>query len=812
MINIDDQVDKGSDWVSLGNHPLSSDPDTPLAEPIPSNNANSKIDSEGIEHPKSIVIQGKENFALIADALLQKCKISFDLYCSKSGTSLLINLPQYEKIFTELKNRNVKMRLITDITVDNLKYCKQIKDLFYVDLKHLEGTEGVFAIADNSLYITTSPLEDSTLVPELIYSNVKGIINQNKLLFETLWKKAVPAKQRIREIEKGLLPIETKILDTPEEIYTQITNLVQKTEMGVSICSLIGAFQLLDNLKPLLQNYKNLIKKHKEGKVKGGIRWITHIEDNGEQVTLIKKFLDFGIYIKHLKNIPSLTFGVSEKQFQSTIEGMMGGRMIESVLHSTEPSYIQHYRSVFEGLWNSALDAEERIRQIEEGIELSETSVIENSIQSKNILLQILEEAEGEIMIIFPSINSVKRQSETGLFNLIKLKNQQNIKIRILSPNVDIVKEILLLECSKEKYSKLDNVAVREIVQQQNIRSIVLMADKKHLLVIEVKDDSKETFEKATGFATYSTSKPTMQSYISIFETLWIQTEMFENIRVANEKLVESEEMEREFINTAAHELRTPTQAIMGYTELDKEFFADTLKNPNIMTDKEWKKIVKHLQKHYEVISRNASRLDGLINNLLDVARIESNRKDSLQLHKEILDLVKEIKDSIRTQLDQKIKDKNITINFINDSLDEHCWVCADKSRLNQIIINLIDNAIKFSKQNGKIDIIIHENITNLFNVDTAIKERIIEREHHNIQQIFVSVSDTGKGISPQIMPKVFEKFITGSDTGTGLGLFITKNIVEAHGGKIWAFNNNDRVGSTFVFNLPKADGNLKNN
>jgi signal transduction histidine kinase len=195
-----------------------------------------------------------------------------------------------------------------------------------------------------------------------------------------------------------------------------------------------------------------------------------------------------------------------------------------------------------------------------------------------------------------------------------------------------------------------------------------------------------------------------------------------------------------------------------------------------------------------------------LINNLLDVARIESNRKDSLQLHKEDLDLVKEIKDSIKTQLYQKIKDKNIVVNFIKDSLDEHCWVCADKLRLNQIIINLLDNAIKFSNQIGKIDIIIHENISNSFNVDQVIKERIIERENHNIQEIFVSVSDTGKGISPQIMPKLFEKFITGSDKGTGLGLFITRKLVEAHGGRIWAFNNKDGVGSTFIFSLPRSD------
>ena len=110
----------------------------------------------------------------------------------------MIELYPYRKIYARLKNKNVKIRIITEIEADNLEYCKQIIDLFDVDLRHLEGTEGLFAIADGSLYITTSPLEDGTLVSELIYSNVKGIINQNKFLYDTLWKRAVKAEYRIR--------------------------------------------------------------------------------------------------------------------------------------------------------------------------------------------------------------------------------------------------------------------------------------------------------------------------------------------------------------------------------------------------------------------------------------------------------------------------------------------------------------------------------------------------------------------------------------------------------------------------------------
>ncbi len=252
MLDPHDRRAEKSDWNDVRSHPITSDPKTP-AKSVHSNKEYSKSDSEEIRRrPQSMSIHRAENSSLIDDALLQNCKNSLDLYCSKSGPLLMIDLPQYANIYTELKNRNVKIRVITEITEDNLRYYKQIMDVYGLDLKHLQGTQGVFAIADNSLYITTSSLENSALVSDLIYSNVKGIINQNKFLFETLWIRAIPAEQRIREIEEGLLPIETKILDTPQEILTQITNLIEKAEIGVSICSPIGGFQLLDNLKPLL--------------------------------------------------------------------------------------------------------------------------------------------------------------------------------------------------------------------------------------------------------------------------------------------------------------------------------------------------------------------------------------------------------------------------------------------------------------------------------------------------------------------------------------------------------------------------------
>jgi signal transduction histidine kinase len=290
-----------------------------------------------------------------------------------------------------------------------------------------------------------------------------------------------------------------------------------------------------------------------------------------------------------------------------------------------------------------------------------------------------------------------------------------------------------------------------------------------------------------------------------------------QELKLSNEKLIQSEEMEREFVNTAAHELRTPTQAITGYSELDDEMFNDIFKNNNSsLMDKELQTTLKQLYNHHEIISRNASRLETLINNLLDVARIESgisSRSILLTLHKEKIDLIKEINQIIIFQLETKIRDKNIRINFINNSLGEHCWVNVDKSRLNQILNNLIDNAIKFSKAGDSIEIIVkeekmdipnlnkHDNVgNNKLEVPSNPMSKNVKKQRDG--EVFVAISDMGKGLSSTIIPKLFGKFMTDSDYGTGLGLYITKKLVEAHGGKIWAYNNKDGKGATFVFSL----------
>jgi signal transduction histidine kinase len=235
-----------------------------------------------------------------------------------------------------------------------------------------------------------------------------------------------------------------------------------------------------------------------------------------------------------------------------------------------------------------------------------------------------------------------------------------------------------------------------------------------------------------------------------------------EILSIQYQKVKESEKMKDEFINIAAHELRTPIQPILG------------------LTDIMYSKIKDEDQRELlDIIIRNAKRLKRLTDNVLDVTKIESQ---SLVFNKEKLNLNSVISDVLKEYVNKNITQEMAKIVY-DFKPKNGIFVEADKDRLSQVIHNLLDNALKFTYHNQMIFVIVALN-----------KDK---------EQVTVSVKDTGEGISEEILPNLFSKFKTYSHAGTGLGLYICKNIIESHGGKIWAENNYDGKGATFRFTLP---------
>lgn len=245
-------------------------------------------------------------------------------------------------------------------------------------------------------------------------------------------------------------------------------------------------------------------------------------------------------------------------------------------------------------------------------------------------------------------------------------------------------------------------------------------------------------------------------AYFSIFESLWRQVAVYEQLK-AHDRL------QNEFINIASHEMKTPTQSILGYAELLED---SCKKNEEV-----------------DAIKRNAERLQKLATNLLDVSRIESQ---SLELRKEIVNINEKIVNVKKDIENQTPRSLAVRILIIEPRENNPIYLQADKIRLYEVLANLLSNAMKFT-QKGTI----------------SISTDIRSNTSNNRDEVIIRIRDTGVGIHPEILPRLFTKFATRSDRGTGLGLFICKGIVEAHGGIIWAENNSDGKGATFSFTLP---------
>ena len=388
-----------------------------------------------------------------------------------------------------------------------------------------------------------------------------------------------------------------------------------------------------------------------------------------------------------------------------------------------------------------------------EAVESTNIKIIQNPRESIKLAYNIVKSAKEEVLRIFPSINAFRRQTRIGIMHLFKEAVEQGVKVRILIT----ADEQQIIQITNEVSLALPQIDIRPIDKSLHTRIGIVVVDRKESLIIESKDDTKDNSYDASGLAAYSNSTPIALSYASIFESLWKQAELYEQLKVHNK-------MQKEFINIAAHELRTPIQPILGLSEVLRSKISDN--------NDEQKELL-------DTIIRNAKRLQRLADDILDVTKIESQ---SLQLKKERFNITQMILNALadyRRRNDTNKEEEKEKIKVVV-AFKEDIFVEADRDRLNQVICNLLSNAFKFTEE-GIVSI-------------TAEKKD---------NQILVSIKDSGAGIDPEILPILFSKFASKSFSGTGLGLFISRNIIESHGGRIWAENNPDGKGARFSFSLP---------
>ena len=544
----------------------------------------------------------------------------------------------------------------------------------------------------------------------------------------------------------------TRVFTGLETVINTLTELFDQTNNVVYIC--------VDQTRPILtldtERLKEAFIRAKERGVK--LRYITEItEDN---LAYRKQLLTMVDELRHLDGIRG-NFYLSESTYLAPATFHEKGKSASQIISSNIKEIIENQKYVFDSFWSRAIPAKHRIMEIEEGIDFGKTDLIQTPQRILELFLRMIQSAKHEILLIIPTTNAFLREERIGAIELLRQAAvERNVRVRIITPPSAVIENILQGE--GDRLEEKNNDLKRLEIQYSDIRYeqtavttvTILVVDRMQSLAIEKTDDSKLDFMEAIGLSTFSNSEPTVMSYVSIFEGLSIQGEL-------NKQLKAHSLMQKEFVNIAAHELRTPAQAILGYSELAIE--SEGLPEVHDL-----------LRPIYD----NAERLSKIIEDVLSITKIESQ---TLKLNKVKVDINEKIQDVINDVKNQIKNPAKLQIVFPEPK--EPLYIEADKIRLYQVIANLLGNAIKFTRE-GTISI------------STNVRDN---------DELIVKVKDTGTGLHPDILPRLFTKFATKADAGTGLGLYISKSIVEAHEGRIWAENNSDGIGAAFSFSLPLA-------
>ncbi|HET7148830.1 MAG TPA: ATP-binding protein [Candidatus Nitrosopolaris sp.] len=772
MINYEDKYDS-----NLETAPNTANRSTPLSS-----------------HTSTFIIKGRKN--ALMEAYNKSLTVKHSYYCVTGEELVKSYKPFVPLLQVQIGQLGGSSLIITNLEKKTLQAIKDLTEAG-AQIRHIETSSlrrcviyddkvAYFSIVEPIITHSATENVDQTEGDDFwVGSTDPSVVQLAKKHFFSDWKIAVPAEKKIREIKEGItIRYGSKIFENEDEVLNRIKYNIEGSD-ELLICTTQARMRLIYN--NFLDSYKKILTKYKHGKHKG-IRWVGTIEK--DSISLVRFFLDMGVQIRHVKNLPPLNFGIGkefqlhtpaslDEQYPDQIQETRGETtppldwyMLKSLLTSDEPTYVNRFNALFEELWRNGIDAVDRIRDIEEGVDLADIKIIQNPKEGLSIAWSLIRSAHEEVLIMFSTANAFRRQIEVGGLQLLsEAALQRNVKIRLLIPNDE--KSAHAIEQVKSECPWLD---IRILEENLRTKITIVIADKKECIIVELRADSRDISSGAAGLSTYSNSKSIVSSYAIIFESLWKQTKLFEQLK-AHDKLQE------DFINIAAHELRTPIHPLV----LSSEALKGMMPNDQIVS----------------IIYRNAKKLHVLVNDILDASRIESQ---SLRLNKEKVNLNDVILLALR-DIKTQVMSEDLRLSYEHaDGKDRDIRVEADKEKLNQVICNLLSNAVKFTKK-GTVTISVTiqkkgETIQNTTDNSNSVPRNIVKKENG---EVIVSVKDTGTGIDPHMIPRLFSKFATNSfdGTGLGLGLFISKSMIDAHGGKMWAENNQNGKGATFAFSLP---------
>ncbi len=732
------------------------------------------------DNSKTEVWHGADKIVKRQLQIITKAKETVDYCHSSESPSILASFKPFLQTIVFLHKRGIRQRYITEIKKENMKYCKQLST--YLDLRHLDGVKGTLGIIDGKIYGAIANTGENHLPTEFVYSDVKAFVDQQQYFFDTLWNKAIPAEKKIIEIEEGIPTEVTEIWYGSDNIFKKSMEVLSRAKVSSDYCHNSKSPSIFVTNLHYLRAIRDLSQR--------GVRHRFVTEITKENVEHCKE-LATHVELRHLDGVKG-NFSIADGKEYGATANLSEFQPPTEFIYSNVKSFVDQQQYFFETLWNKAIPAEQRIKEIEEGRTPEKLEIIQDTQKSISRAFDIMNNTQKELLVLFATERTFSFALQGEAADIYRRISEKGVEIKLLVPRggardaaevEENNQEQQIIPKIREEISPSINLRFSDV--DLNTRITIMISDRNEFMSWELKDDTLNDPYLAGGIATYSNIKALASSYATIFDNLWKITEFAENLRTANIKLESNDKAMKEFINIAAHELRTPIQPILGLSEM----------LPNVgSTDPQMQR------KLIDVIIRNAHKLENLAEDILDVTRIDSGRlqlsMQKIDLYELVKGVVSDFQAVIKSKFDKNENSSKAIICLkeeypddwtVHPSQERPMVVLADANRIVQVIANLLSNAVKFSTQIDRA----------LITVTTGI--RVID----NKSMAVVSISDQGRGIDPEIVSRLFQKFISGSEKGTGLGLYISKKIVNAHGGEIWAENNKSGIGATFVFTLP---------
>ena len=600
----------------------------------------------------------------------------------------------------------------------------------------------------------------------------------------------------------------TKVLYGVQTVINTVLQFLYETNTTVYAC--------VDYTRPALAIDIQMLKEAFLSVKKRGVklRYITEItKDN---VFYCRELLTMVDELRHLDGIKG-NFYVSETGYHAPATFHEKGKPASQIIYSNVKEIVEHQGYVFDSFWSRAIPAQQRIREIEEGIETANIEIIENPREALRIAQRLIRSAEFEVLVIYPSLNAFRRQVHAGALHLFKEVLLRGVIVRILIPSNQkqinqIINEVALAS---------PQLHIRSMDKSLETPIGRIIVDRKESLIVELKDDTKENYYDAAGLAVYSNSIPIALSYASVFESLWRQTQLYEKsrrtnkrLRILNAELKTSNKKQKEM----QIELKKINKELLA-TEKAKDNFVMTITDESTKSASEAKVFTEMLLKtkalgslntgQYGVVKTvhdNLEKLELLVNDILDVYKLDKGR---LKLSRIDVDIASILEETLSEEkLLTNISENNIEVK---QEIAVTGTVSCDPGRIQQTLSNLIKNAIEFvpSDGSGRITLRVEKQKGTEIGIRKRGRKLVSEERDDGVeknnkssdkkpQRVIFTVEDNGITVTRDEAQRLSQKFylidtkkaFTKRKAGTALGLSISRGIIEAHGERIWIDEN----------------------